>query len=146
MGIEIRIANESDLENILKLEKHCFENEAWTKDMINNDFNKRSFMIYACTEDEEPVGYVNVLDLEVEAEILRICVAKPYRNRGMGKKLLQFVIDYCKEEKYDKIFLEVKSTNKIAIDLYERMGFYNINARKNYYASGEDALIYSLLI
>ena len=115
--------------------------------MIEADFFKRS--IYIVTRDEEtnlPIGYLSMLDLDTEGEILRVAVRKQYRRRGVAKRMILFLVDYLREKFYQKLYLEVKSTNTEAIGLYESLGFVKFNERKNYYAQGEDAINYVLML
>lgn len=143
----IEFANKDDIDVLTRIEGECFCNEAWTKEMIEADFFKRS--IYIVTRDEEtnlPIGYLSMLDLDTEGEILRVAVRKQYRRRGVAKRMILFLVDYLREKFYQKLYLEVKSTNTEAIGLYESLGFVKFNERKNYYAQGEDAINYVLML
>ena len=143
----IEFASSEDIDAIVRIEGECFCDEAWTKDMIQADFFERSIYIVARQNDLDlPVAYISMLDLGNEGEILRLAVKKQYRRRGIAKKLILFLIDYLKEKYYQKLFLEVKSTNTNAINLYESLGFVKYNERKNYYSLGQDAYNYILLL
>ncbi len=142
----ISFAKKNDIPAIIEMEKECFADKAWTKDMVENDFEKRSLYIIAKKEDDEYIGYLSILDLEDECEILRLGVRKKYRKQGYAKSMLDFIIEYCIENKKEKIYLEVNSANTVAIKLYELEGFTCINVRKNYYGQGEDAKIYVKLL
>ena len=58
------------------------------------------------------------------------------------KNLVLELENIAKGQKIEKIWLEVKETNKTAINFYEKLNFKFIAKRKHYYKSGEDALIY----
>lgn len=144
--MEIEFATIEDLSAIERIEGECFMNEAWSRAMIESDFFKRSIYLVAKLDDGQVVGYLSMLDLDIEGEILRIAVRKQYRRRGIARALINFIIDNLKTNHYQKLYLEVKSTNIEAIKLYEHMGFEKINIRKNYYAHGEDAYNYVMLL
>ena len=55
-----------------------------------------------------------------------IVVDEEYQNKGYGKKLLDYIIKYTKDEKYSDIELYVYCFNKKAIKLYEEYGFENL--------------------
>ena len=55
-----------------------------------------------------------------------IVVDEEYQNKGYGKKLLDYIIKYTKDEKYSDIELYVYCFNKKAIKLYEEYGFKNL--------------------
>ncbi|MBQ9793265.1 MAG: GNAT family N-acetyltransferase [Clostridia bacterium] len=121
-------------------------NEAWTREMIESDFFKRSIYIVTRNELGVPIAYLSMLDLEIEGEILRVAVKKQYRRKGVAKRMIRFLIEHLKANGYQQLYLEVKSTNEEAIKLYEHLGFMKFNERKHYYGSGEDALNYILLL
>lgn len=142
----INFAKKEDIQNIIDMEKECFENKAWNKEMIESDFEKRSSYLICYTNEDEPIGYLGFLDLDSECEILRIGIRKRFRKQGYAQSLIEYLFDFCLEQKKDKIFLEVSSLNNVAINLYRKMGFKLINVRKNYYSEGNDALNYVKLL
>ncbi len=137
----ITFATKEDIPYIVNMEKECFNERAWTKDMIMHDFENRTMFI-VCKEEDEYLGYMCILDIDEECEILRIGVRKKFRKRGYGQSMIEFLLEYCLDNKKNKVFLEVSSLNRVAIDLYKRLGFEQISTRKNYYAQGEDAKIF----
>lgn len=52
-----------------------------------------------------------------------IVVLQTYRGRGIGKAMMQKLIDIAQERKYCKITLEVRNDNIVAQDLYKSLGF-----------------------
>lgn len=87
----IEFANENDIEALARIEGECFCDEAWSLEMIESDFFKRSIYIVARENDlDYPVGYLSMLDLETEGEILRVAVKKQFRRRGIAKKMILF--------------------------------------------------------
>lgn len=142
----IEFAEEDDIDAISRIEGECFIDSAWTKKMIEDDFYNRSKYIVTRDDMGEPVGYLSMMDLEIEGEVLRIAVKKQYRRKGVATKMMRFLIEYLREKYYQKLFLEVKSSNIEAIKLYERLGFVKYGERKNYYAENEDALNYVLVL
>lgn len=79
-----------------------------------------------------------------EAHILNVCVHSDRRQQGLGSKILSKVLDIAEKGKIHSIFLEVRPSNRAALNLYEKFGFIEVGLRKQYYptANGrEDALI-----
>ena len=60
-----------------------------------------------------------------------IYIHKNYRNKGVGKILLQTIIEYTRYLNIDIINLKVRKNNKKAIHLYQNIGFIQINKIKN---------------
>jgi ribosomal-protein-alanine N-acetyltransferase len=82
--------------------------------------------------------YYNVLD---EMHILDITVSKEMQSKGIGSLMLNMVIKKNSEAGIKHFFLEVRTSNIAAINLYKKFGFKIFMLRKNYYDdNGEDAL------
>lgn len=62
---------------------------------------------------------------------LGIAIKTGHRRKGLGNKLISAGIDWCHLNYLKKLNLEVFSSNKNAIALYEKMGFVVEGARKN---------------
>jgi len=76
---------------------------------------------------------------------LGISIKKDFRGLGLGEKLLKKAItDGAKKFNLRIITLEVLKINKIAINLYKKLGFEKVGVLKNgakYYDRYEDAVI-----
>ena len=70
-----------------------------------------------------------------------MAVAPSHRRQGLGKKLLQALEDYAKENQAERTLLEVREGNTPARTLYEAWGFKAFGVRKNYYEDGENAVV-----
>jgi ribosomal-protein-alanine N-acetyltransferase len=84
-----------------------------------------------------------------EAHILNICVRSDLRSAGVGRRLMTYLLDHARQEHMQDVFLEVRPSNKVAIRLYEQLGFTRIGLRKGYYQAvggREDALVYKLAL
>lgn len=84
-----------------------------------------------------------------EAHILNICIRSDLRGFGVGRKLMDYLLDRAREEYMQEVFLEVRPSNTTAIRMYETLGFERIGLRKSYYQAStgrEDALVYKLAL
>ncbi len=79
-----------------------------------------------------------------EAELLLFVVDKAYQGKGFGTAFLQSIMELCKPHT-KSMFLEVRASNHVAIQLYQSRGFNELGLRPNYYPRNgggrEDALI-----
>merc|ERR1712233_84011 len=66
--------------------------------------------------------------------IMTLGVLKAYRNYGVGRRMLQHVIDLVEKRlNFNEIFLHVQISNSIAIKFYEKFGFKIVRKLHNYY-------------
>ncbi len=82
-----------------------------------------------------------------EAHLLNICIHQEIREHGVGRRLLQYLMDHARSIGMRYAYLEVRPSNPVAIYLYESMGFERVGIRKGYYQGSpvrEDAWVYKL--
>lgn len=138
----LEILDSVKLEDLVKLESLCFSEENYSETLLKQDLendNRKQFFAYY---NNELIGYINFETILDEANLFKVCVLNEFRNYGIGFKLMQKMIDYCKQKNISKIFLEVDDKNLPAISLYEKFNFKQIDKRKNYYKNGNSAIIY----
>jgi ribosomal-protein-alanine N-acetyltransferase len=82
--------------------------------------------------------YWAILD---EAHITLLGILPAHQRQGLGKWLLIHLLEDAWERGMSRATLEVRISNRRAIDLYESLGFTALGQRKRYYRDGEDALI-----
>ena len=91
--------------------------------------------------DGKPAGFIMIRCVAGEAEVLTLCVAPNFQNRGVGAKLVAWAIQQAQNAQSDVLFLEVSLRNKSALKLYEKCGFLKNGLRKDYYPDGSDAFV-----
>ena len=104
----------------------------WKLSTFADCFTPPYYGLFALDENEL-VGYAIVLEVLDEATLMDIAVVQHCRGRGVGKALLQPVLDKAKARSMREVWLEVRESNLAAIHLYETHGFEHIELRKNYY-------------
>ncbi len=131
-------------EELESLERSCFFH-SWGREEFRQLLSGKNFKAIALTKTEGLIGYLSFMHVPDEAEILNLGVLPEARRRGRARKLLNFFIDYCRKNGISRIFLEVRVSNKAAINLYQSLGFNLAGRRTDYYPeTKEDALIYEL--
>lgn len=99
-------------------------------------------------DDKSKPGFIQDLLSRVLSEpqkvghLVSIAVLAPYRNRGIGSRLLAESIKIVRDI-YGAVsmYLEVRVSNIVAINLYEKFGFKKVRIARSYYSDGEDAYI-----
>ena len=136
----------SDIPRCAELEKEMFAGDSpWPATAFRAELNAPYNRYFAAREHPggEVVGYAGVSTLgtpgEHECEIHTIAVAPSHRGLGYGGALLAALLDVA-DDCGAPMFLEVRTDNATAIDLYVRNGFARSGIRRNYYQpSGADA-------
>jgi [ribosomal protein S18]-alanine N-acetyltransferase len=84
-----------------------------------------------------------------EAHLLNICIHPDFRCRGLGRLLMQQLLQEARELGARAMFLEVRPSNPGAIRLYQSLGFEQIGMRRGYYQAAvgrEDACVLRLVL
>lgn len=74
-----------------------------------------------------------------EFHLANIAVHPDERRKGYGKFMLEKIIEMAKNENKARVRLEVRVSNRNAIELYRNMGFIESGIIKNYYGD-EDGI------
>ena len=106
---------------------------------------------YTCrvaAEDDRVRGYGIVSLAANEAHLLNLCIDPAEQGRGWGGWLLRHLFGIVRIRHAERMFLEVRPSNRPAVRLYEGHGFVHVGTRRGYYpaVSGgrEDARVYAL--
>ncbi len=78
---------------------------------------------------------------------MNLCVDPATQSRGLGRRLLKRMVDLARWHMADRIFLEVRPSNPVAIALYHSEGFNEIGRRPRYYPAKdgrEDAIVMAM--
>ncbi len=79
-----------------------------------------------------------------KGHVVSVAVLPEYRQRGIGRALVEESMAGVKLKKSDELYLEVRCSNNEAIRLYEKLGFVIKQRLKAYYRDGEDAYLMSI--
>lgn len=136
-----------DLDAIMKIEPQIYPHP-WTRgnfsDSISSDYSAWVLLL-----DDKIIGYALLMMVLDEAHLLNLSIARAYQKQGLGRYLLEHMLEIAKNHHATNIFLEVRPSNISAIALYESIGFNEMAIRRNYYpaANGrEDAVLMGLAL
>ena len=132
----------ADIESVYQLESQC-HSHPWSRKLFLSNFGKRYFN-HVLLDNERVIGYFVASSVAGEVTLMNIAIAPEKQGQGAGRELLQFLIDFSRENQEQEIWLEVRTSNLSALALYNKLGFVEVDRRKDYYpcAQGrEDAII-----
>ncbi len=131
----------ADLDEVMVLESESFSSP-WTRGMYLHELEKREVCYLVARRDGALAGYGGTLLIIDEAHVMTLAVRKELRRRGLGSRLLLALIEGSQEMGARFLTLEVRKSNREAIELYSRFGFQIMGERKHYYLDNlENALI-----
>jgi len=139
--LSLRLLVPKDIPEVMALERSA-HSHPWRQSSFEDCLKGRQ-KCWLAEHKETLVGYVVVTHGGGDAELLNISVSPVYQRKGIGSCLIQHAINTVKD-KADMLFLEVRVSNRKAIELYAKEGFFEVGLRKNYYPTvngHEDALL-----
>lgn len=132
--IVIRPYKESDIPSIAEIEKECFS-QPWSINALH-EFTENPFGRIIIAELAGKVaGYVTYSEIFEELQIANVAVSESFRRIGLGKRLIDNLIDIGNNKNAEIITLEVRTSNIAARALYEKCGFVSVGERKNFYSN-----------
>ena len=84
-------------------------------------------------EKDKIIGFLLYSLIYDRIEIEQFEVITKERGKGIGDKLLKYLIEKYQDTDIKNITLEVKEDNIVAINLYEKYGFKKVSTREKYY-------------
>lgn len=146
MDLEIEKMTSSHIEEIARLEKECFSSP-WSEEGLKSELNNNFARFFVALSGGEIAGYIGSHNVLGEVYITNVAVFPEFRKNGVGKALVEFLVDEMKAEKAEIVTLEVRKSNFNAISLYEKCGFEKVGERKNFYEKPvEDAILMTYFI
>ncbi len=83
----------------------------------------------------QPIAYCLFTCVMDECEVLQIATHPRHSRQGIGRRLLQAVLDHAAARGCAHVLLEVRRGNHAARGLYDRLGFQTSGVRRGYYHS-----------
>jgi len=140
-NISIRLVQEADLQRIYEIETKAFKTpySFFTLQTLFW-FNREYF--YVAELKEKVIGFI-IGDLRgySHGHIVSIAVDEQYRGKGIGRCLIETLIEKFKKNGIKIVRLEVAVSNIVAQSIYKKMGFKIVDCIEKYYSDGEDAFI-----
>jgi ribosomal-protein-alanine N-acetyltransferase len=141
--VDIGPLHRTDVHRCAELERQLFAfDDPWRAEAFTTELD-HGYHYLAARVDGLLVGYAGVAVLGrppyLEAEVHTIGVDPDHQHRGIGRRLLRGLLAHVDAHGADT-YLEVRTDNNAAIELYRSEGFQVLGTRRRYYRpSGADA-------
>ncbi len=136
----VRGARWEDLIHVIALEKQSFPpEEAFPPWIFINilKLNPEFFIVVECKGNIK--GYAMGVVEDNTCHLISIAVAPDSRRQGLGRRLLRSFESICRDRGLEKVVLEVKVNNIIALNLYRSEGYKVERLLARYYPDGSNA-------
>lgn len=133
MGFSIQRLRWWQIDELLPIEADLFGAEKWTGGMFWNEL-ANGHLYLAAVDETGVVGYAGLaLTPPDEGWINNVAVRRDAQRRGIGRTLVERLLDVAMKAGVKAVLLEVAADNEPAQALYASFGFEKIGVRKGYY-------------
>lgn len=145
----LRRATEADLDAVMAIEDAVFGVDAWSRDNMRAELTGPHGHYLVAEPPGRPGAVDGYAGLFAPAgapagDIQTIAVAPGARRRGLGRVLMQQLLNEARHRGVREVFLEVRADNPAAQGLYASLGFEQLAVRARYYRDGVDAVVMRL--
>ena len=138
-GGKLVVLGPQDWHAVIALEQAIFPEDPWTPGMVAEELSSGLSVYFGVCADapqgELPVlcGYAGV-KVGLDSDVMTMGVLPDFRGRGLGRALMDALLELARQRGSERVFLEVRASNTPAITLYEQSGFERVGVTKNYVA------------
>ena len=133
----------ADISPVERIEQHTLS--PWKASSLVSELEQERGIVLVAEQDvaktispASVIGWCACRYLTPEAELLKIAVDHNARNKGVATTLLEILIRTLYQKHVQTLFLEVRSQNQSAINLYKKSGFIQTGMRRAYYSHPAD--------
>jgi len=150
LEVRIRRMREADLDRVLEIGAGLPEAPKWPASAyaaaIDPEHTPRRIALVAMDlQSDTLAGFLVASPIAPEAELETIAVAPAGQRRDVGTLLLKALVHELRAERVTGLILEVRASNRAALDFYRGQGFRETGRRLGYYADPEeDAVLMEL--
>ena len=137
--------SEAALGQVLAIERASFPSP-WTRAHFLLELREHPYARNVVLKSGRTVlGYACSWIIDETLKINNIAIHPGWRRKGLGGRLLREVLGDGTARGCREATLEVRPSNRAAVELYRKHGFREAGWRKGYYSdTGEDALLMSM--
>ena len=141
---EFEPLTESRLGEVLAIENSAYAHP-WTRGNFVDSL-RAGYQAQVLCAGGQVIGYFVAMKGVDEVHLLNVTVAPAWQRKGWGRVMLDALALWSRDQGAQWLWLEVRTGNVRAQQLYERQGYRRVGERKNYYPAAhgrEDAIVMS---
>ncbi|MEJ5989535.1 ribosomal protein S18-alanine N-acetyltransferase [Ramlibacter sp. PS3R-8] len=136
---------EARLEHVVAIERRAYA-QPWTRGNFADSL-RSGYHAQILGAGDAVLGYFVAMQGVDEVHLLNITVEPAWQGQGWGRVMLDALVLWSRAQGAQWLWLEVRTTNVRAQQVYQRYGFRRVGERRNYYPADhgrEDAIVMSL--
>ena len=146
-SIVIRSLLPDDMPEILQIERDSASAAHWPENEYAKAIPEGNRLVLVAERDSQIRGFLVVSTATSEWELENIAVCLAARRRGIGRALMDALVERARQAKATEIRQEIRASNVAAQMLGQSMGFVQEGRRRGYYRDPvEDALLFKYLV
>ena len=133
-----------DIEAVL-INERCSYTHPWSHSIFEECMKKDDCWVLEA--NSRIIGHGIISVGAEEAHLLNVCINPNFQGNGYGQLLVEYLINQARSQAAINMFLEVRLSNQVAYQLYEKLGFNEIGVRHDYYPAytgREDAIVLAI--
>lgn len=140
--IVIKEMKPEHIDAVMIIDRESFTT-SWTKEIFMKEIAENKFAHYFIVQlADEIIGYAGMWIVNDDAQVTNIAISPEHRGKKIGEKLFYFVFQHAIRTGVKQLSLEVRASNIIAQNMYQKFGLVPGGIRKKYYTDDqEDAIV-----
>ena len=132
---------ERHLDDLARLERLCFS-RPWSRQALKEEMTNPAACFLVGEEAGEVLGYAGMHCAAGECYVDNVAVFPEARRQGVGRKLMEALLQAAAARGGEFLSLEVRPSNLEALALYRGLGFREVGRRRRFYDDPvEDGLL-----
>jgi ribosomal-protein-alanine N-acetyltransferase len=147
----LRTFKPDDLDRIMHINQVCLP-ENYSSYFFMDLYERYPETFIVAEAYTEIVGYImcrietglpdfGLLGITKRGHVISIAVLPENQRQGIGEALMQEAMTRMRKYRAKECYLEVRISNKAAVELYKKLNFQTSRTVHGYYADGEDAYV-----
>jgi diamine N-acetyltransferase len=99
-------------------------------EQFENRIENNNIALFVVSNGKNLIGFVEIcinnpcpLKSGIDCEINKFYIQEPFCNKGLGKQMLAYVVDWAKKSEVNAIWLQTWEHNNRSIQFYKRSSF-----------------------
>src|SRR5271157_1582555 len=130
--ITVREMSQDDVQAIAVIEKASYT-MPWSETIFLSEIQGRDSITRVAEHKGKIVAYICIKQVSDEAVLMNLTVDSAYRRQGIATMLFNNVRNDLMANGCRFLYLEVRVSNIVAKEMYEKLNFRIVGTRKDYY-------------